>query len=447
MGPIFSLITSSGFAAIFLFSGIASAGSSLPELGQSQHEVTAVRLSDGSTVLGWMDTKPGTLYAQGGIPSASRCAFSISSAKDEWSSSWYFESSDFEIAGNPSLAVTPDGTVVALCMVVHEYSRGELWLSTHAAETKAAWTPWRRVFSKSNGIPDQPRILAPSNDSWIVGFTQVESRDLGGQHAMVTRAVVVRSANAGVSWSDPVALSPSEAPVDPADWTSTFIRGDQGVSLELGPEGAVLASYGTYAGDVFFLSSQDQGRSFSAPKLVSSRELLENPRPFQLPKALVPTHTQITLVPGTSRVLISWYEAHGFEGARIAESRDGGSNWLPSRRIGNHSTYLTIEPSRDGKALLAWQEEFFSDAGAMSGTVEHRFAWITPENDSRTTTGLPLLGTESTPISKLSSEYLGAYQALVDLEYFWIDLTSGVPRMQRSSLSSVAAGALDPSKF
>lgn len=172
------------------------------------------------------------------------------------------------------------------------------------------------------------------------------------------RVAVRHSADAGGTWSAPVALTDGKEAVS-AD-------GENRPKIAFGPKGQLYATWTMptsprYTADIRYTRSLDDGATWSAPATVhANRELI--------------THRfDALIVDGAGRIFVAWVDKRDLErhkrdgldyaGAAIyyAVSDDEGASWRGDFKLAEHSCEccrIALALDADGNAVALWRHVF-----------------------------------------------------------------------------------------
>jgi hypothetical protein len=230
-----------------------------------QHEVQVVSGPGGCVAAAWTDDMK--LEGVDGWT----CGYSVSlDGGKSWSTSRFHKRLDFAATGNPTIAVDTRGVVFAVSMSVQaDYGSGLLELS-HSTDAGRNWSPWRVIASKTNGIPDRPKLAVGSNGDLHLVFSNVERT---GRKLRVLKSTIqaMHSTDRGQTWSEPKTISLGQ---HRSRW---FIDGYQGPAILSAPNSVLLVSWADYYGNrVHFSSSDNSGADFKPPVSVRLQTLPGN---------------------------------------------------------------------------------------------------------------------------------------------------------------------------
>jgi hypothetical protein len=254
---------------------------------------------------------------------------------------WQQNESRYDFVDDPSAALLEDGSLLFAWV---DQARKAVLVQRRGAGGVPAGAPVN-IDRQPHTFSWIPRIvIAPDAPQQVLVLWQ-EIIFSGGSHG--GEMMLARSDDGGRSFSPPLNLSRSrggdgKGRIDPAFWHNGSY------DLVAGPEGRVHATWTEYDGLLWFSSSADGGRSFSAP-----RRLAGGPGE---PPARAPS---LALGPGRA-VYLAW--THGDDpGAdiRVARSQDGGRTFAAGQVVGPSRAYSDaprLAVDADGVVHLAYAE-------------------------------------------------------------------------------------------
>lgn len=264
---------------------------------------------------------------------------------------------DFELAGDPSVAFSADGTAYALFIAFDrpgDYSylgrkahRNGIFLS-RSEDGGITWDDRSAavVFHREQeGIPfeDKPMMgIDRSRDSpyrgrLYVAWTQFLSRE--------SRILFARSEDGGRSFERPVVIS------DRAGSPKDTVGADEGTDVEVAADGTVYVVWSDSAG-IRLDRSTDGGRSFGADRLVQRTPDIV----FGIPGISRANGYPSLEIGPDGTLYVQWVDRReGPADVWITRSEDGGESWSAPLRV-------------DGRAL-----------GTDSTPANHFFAWLSAD--------------------------------------------------------------------
>jgi hypothetical protein len=405
-----------------------------------QREVQVVRGPGGCLAAAWADDA--TPEGMAGWT----CAYAVSQDRGRsWSRTIFRRHPAFAVTTNPTIAVDGRGVVFAVAMAAQQdYSGGILEVSVSEDDGRA-WSSWRPIIARRNGIPDRPKLVtAPDDGSLHLVYTDVERT--GTTWKPLRGAIrVICSTDHGVSWSEPRTISGR------LHRTRWLIDGYQGPAITPAPGGDLLASWAGYYGNrVYFASCRanggagrswhgEEGARFGRPVPVRLQAQPGRGIFTWLLGASVGTPATELAVDTTGRsIVISVHEAHAIDRIALVGSRDGGRSWSRLGSLTRSGTNAALAFDSRGHLHAIWTElrDGRVDARyAVSGDLGRGFGPSVSLAGGGARVGLPRSDEER----RASEMALGSYQSLVidgeDRAYAaWIDLRAGLtaPRLLHS---------------
>ena len=356
------------------------------------------------------------------------CGYSVSlDGGQSWSTSRFHKRLDFAATGNPTIAVDTRGVVFAVSMSVQaDYSSGLLELS-HSTDAGRNWSPWRVIASKTNGIPDRPKLAVGSNGDLHLVFSNVERT---GRKLRVLKSTIqaMHSTDRGQTWSEPKTISLGQ---HRSRW---FIDGYQGPAILSAPNSVLLVSWADYYGNrVHFSSSDNSGADFKPPVSVRLQTLPGTGVVTWLLGVTFGTPATELAMDTTGRnIVISVYEAHALGKVLLTGSQDGGQTWSRLAELSRHGTNASLCFDLKGRLHVIWTErcrDRVDTRYAVSGDLGYSVDAAISLAGNGAVVGPP----GSTQEREECAAALGSYQSLVITPdgqacAIWVDLRHGLTR-------------------
>lgn len=404
-------------------------GSPLPTiLKLRQHEVQVAPGPGGCLAAAWTDDTK--LEGVDGWT----CGFAVSSDGGlSWSAPRFHKRPDFAVTGNPAVAIDERGAIFAVAMSAQsDYGSGilEFSRSTDAGRT---WSPWTRIVSRRNGIPDRPKLAVDPDGALHLIFSDIEHT---GQTFKSLRSTIhiTSSLDRGETWSTckPLSGMPTRS-----RW---FIDGHQGASILALPNRCILGAWADYYGNVLHLAKiRGFDHGFEARLSMRLRAVPGTGiATFLLGATFGTPATELAVDAAGGNVVVSVHEAHAMGHILLAGSQDGGASWSHLTRLTRRGTNASFGFDSKGRLHAIWTElrgRHVDTRYAVSGDRGRTFEPATSLAGGG--------GRVSPPRSIQEREEceaaLGSYQSLgIDRSdracAVWVDLRAGLtrPKLYRS---------------
>jgi hypothetical protein len=139
-------------------------------LSNNEYEIHATSGENGELLAGTM----------WGFRNDWKCNFSTSLDFGENWNNFLYKNEDFDLGGNPTVAIDGTGTMYAVCMSANlDYRSGVLEIS-RSLNHGLTWSQWTRIPT-SSGLPDKPWIVAQGDGGLALSYSRIERSNQGFQ--------------------------------------------------------------------------------------------------------------------------------------------------------------------------------------------------------------------------------------------------------------------------
>jgi hypothetical protein len=232
-----------------------------------QLEISSLVSATGTLMAGWTESSD-----VGGL----KCGFSTSEDGGlSWGTALVHRAQGFDTGANPAIASDSRGRLYALCMSVRgRFSSGQLEMAESDDHGKT-WSTWRNVYSSNRGGPDKPALVADASGLHLI-LTELYDRgpaDSAGDRALAGNVLTMDSPDFGMTWSRPIRIS-GDATLEKVDLTKNNVWGSQGASVVGDVRGDLFASWATYhGGPVVWVSRPKGSAQFSRPTKITDSDI------------------------------------------------------------------------------------------------------------------------------------------------------------------------------